>query len=125
MQTITYAHDRTHFQGTRRIVSLLDVKVWCNCKVYFHNSSFEVNSVVFHFDDFNYERRITTIFFFNNCNSAGFFHSAVSTHLNHRKIFLFATRYGVGSLNINCKPHWLAICYLFWIFFFLDRQFRS
>jgi hypothetical protein len=36
----------------------------------------------------------------------------------------------VGSLlcmrNINCKPHWLAICCLSRIFyFFLDRQFRS
>ena len=54
----------------------------------------------------------------------------VSTHLNHRRLFLFSTRYGVDSLlcmrNINGKPHWLAICYLSRIFyFFLDRQFRS
>jgi hypothetical protein len=40
--------------------------------------------------------------------------NAVNTHLNHRRIFLFSTPCGVGSLlcmrNINCKPHWLAIC---------------
>jgi hypothetical protein len=45
-------------------------------------------------------------------------------------IFLFSTPCGVGSLlcmrNINCKPHWLAMCCLSRIFyFFLDRQFRS
>ena len=38
-------------------------------------SPFDINSVVFHFDDFNYGRRyVTTIFFFNNCNSVVFFH---------------------------------------------------
>ena len=45
------------------------------------------------------------------------------------RIFLFSTPCGVGSLlcmrNINCKPHWLAICCLSRIYFFLDRQFRS
>ena len=56
--------------------------------------------------------------------------NAVNTHLNHRRIFLFSTPWGGGSLlcmrNINCKPHWLAICCLSRIFyFFLDRQFRS
>ena len=45
------------------------------------------------------------------------------------RIFLFSTPCGVGSLlcmrNINCKPHWLAICCLFRILnFFLDQQFR-
>jgi hypothetical protein len=34
--------------------------------------------------------------------------NAVSTHLNHKRIFLFFTRLGVWSLlcirNINCKP---------------------
>ena len=48
----------------------------------------------------------------------------VSTHLTHRRIFLFSTRCGVGSLlcmrNINCKPHWLAICYLSRIFYFFS-----
>jgi hypothetical protein len=38
--------------------------------------------------------------------------SPINTHLNHRRIFLFSTPCGVGSLlcmrNINCKPHWLA-----------------
>jgi hypothetical protein len=38
-----------------------DVEVWKNCKVYFkwdwNMSPFDINSVVFHFDDFNYERR--------------------------------------------------------------------
>ena len=38
-----------------------------------NESPFDINSVVFHFDDFNYGRRITTIYLFNNCNSAGFF----------------------------------------------------
>jgi hypothetical protein len=56
--------------------------------------------------------------------------NAVSTHISHRRIFLFSTRCGVGSLlcmrNIICKPQWLVICYLSRIFyFFLDRQFRS
>jgi hypothetical protein len=49
--------------------------------------------------------------------------NAVSAHLNHRRIFLFSTRYGVGLLlcmrNINCKPHWLAICCM------IDRQYSS
>ena len=57
--------------------------------------------------------------------------NAVNTHLIHRRIFLFSTPCGVGSLlcmrNINCKPHWLAICCLSSriFYFFLDRQFRS
>jgi hypothetical protein len=50
--------------------------------------------------------------------------NAVNTHLNHRRIFLFSTPYGVGSLlcmwNINYKPHWLAICCLSRIFYFYD-----
>ena len=37
-------------------------------------SPFDINSVVFHFDDFNYGRR-SQPYFFNNCNSAGFFHN--------------------------------------------------
>jgi hypothetical protein len=36
-------------------------------------SPFDINSIVFHFDDFNYGRRSQPYFFFNNCNSAGFF----------------------------------------------------
>jgi hypothetical protein len=48
--------------------------------------------------------------------------NAVNTHLNHRRIFLFSTPCGGGSLlcmrNINCKPHWLAICCLSRIFYF-------
>ena len=48
--------------------------------------------------------------------------NVVNTHLNHRRIFLFSTPCGVGSLlctrNINCKTHWLAICCLSRIFFF-------
>jgi hypothetical protein len=47
--------------------------------------------------------------------------NAVNAHLNHRRIFLFSTPCGVGSLlcmrNINCKPHWLAICCLSRIFY--------
>jgi hypothetical protein len=35
---------------------------------------------------------------------------------NHKRIFLFSTSCGVGSQlcmrNINCKPHWLAICWM-------------
>ena len=38
-----------------------DVQAWCNFKVYFHNSPFEINSFVFHYDDFHYGRRITAI----------------------------------------------------------------
>jgi hypothetical protein len=50
--------------------------------------------------------------------------NAVNTHLNHRRIFLFSRPCGVGPLlcmrNINCKPHWLAICCLsVWIWGFL------
>ena len=33
---------------------------------------FDINSVVFHFDDFNYGRR-SQPYFFSNCNSAAFF----------------------------------------------------
>jgi hypothetical protein len=53
-----------------------DVQVWKNDKVYFkwgwNKSPFDIHSVVFHFDDFNYGRW-SQPFFFNNCNSAGFF----------------------------------------------------
>ena len=35
-------------------------------------SPFDINSVVFRFDDFNYGRRITTIFFFSNCTQLVF-----------------------------------------------------
>ena len=54
-----------------------DVEVWKNVKVYFKwgwsKSSFDINSVVFHFDDFNYGRRsqpffltiATQLFFFS------------------------------------------------------------
>ena len=35
-------------------------------------SPFDINSVVFHFDDFNYGRR-SQPYFFSNCDSAGFF----------------------------------------------------
>ena len=45
-----------------------DVQSWKIFKVHFkwgwNKSPFDINSVVFHFDDFNYGRRITTIFFF-------------------------------------------------------------
>jgi hypothetical protein len=41
--------------------SLRDLKVWKNVKVYYkwgwNKSPFDINSVVFHFDDFNYGRR--------------------------------------------------------------------
>jgi histidinol phosphatase-like enzyme len=44
-----------------------DVQAGKNVKVYFkrgwNKSPFDINSVVFHFDDLNYGRRITTIFF--------------------------------------------------------------
>jgi hypothetical protein len=50
--------------------------------------------------------------------------SAVNTHLNHRRIFLFSTPSGVGSLlcmqNINWKLHWLAICCLSRIYIFFS-----
>jgi len=44
-----------------------DVQAEQNVKVYFkwgwNKSPFDIISVVFHFDDFNYGRRNTTIFF--------------------------------------------------------------
>jgi hypothetical protein len=53
-----------------------DVQKWKNVKVYFkwrwNMSSFDINSVVFHFEDFNYGRR-SQPYFFSNCNSTGFF----------------------------------------------------
>jgi hypothetical protein len=75
MQAITYAHDRTHFQAgttcTLEWNSVVikdrerDVKVLKNFKIYFkrdwNKSSFDINSVVFQFDDFR--KTITTIFF--------------------------------------------------------------
>jgi hypothetical protein len=43
-----------------------DVEVWNNFKVYFkwgwNKSPFDINSVVFHFDDFNYGRRSQPFF---------------------------------------------------------------
>jgi sRNA-binding regulator protein Hfq len=53
----------------------------------------------------------------------------VFAHLIHRRIFLFSTPCGVWSLvcmrNINCKPHWLAICCLSRIFYFFLDQYRE
>jgi hypothetical protein len=53
-----------------------DVKVWKNFKVYFkwgwNKSPFDINSVVFHVDDFNYGRRSQPYLFFKNCNPAVF-----------------------------------------------------
>ena len=53
-----------------------DLQVWKNVKVYFkwgwNKPPFDINSVVFHFDDFNYGRRSQPYFFYN-CNSTGFF----------------------------------------------------
>ena len=46
-----------------------DVKVWKDFKVYvyfkwgWNKSPFDINSVVFHFDDFNYGRRSQPYFF--------------------------------------------------------------
>jgi hypothetical protein len=44
-----------------------DVQVWKNVKIYikwgWNKSSFDINSVVFHFDDFNYGRRSQPYFF--------------------------------------------------------------
>jgi hypothetical protein len=55
-----------------------DVKVWNNFKVYlklgWNKSSFDINSVVFHSDDFSYGRRITTIFLII-ATQLGFFHN--------------------------------------------------
>jgi hypothetical protein len=45
-----------------------DVQVWKNVKVYFkwgwNKSPFDINSVVFHFDEFNYGRRSQPYFCF-------------------------------------------------------------
>jgi hypothetical protein len=46
-----------------------------NFKWGWNKSPFDISSVVFHFDDFNYGRRSQPYFFLNNCNSAVFFHS--------------------------------------------------
>jgi hypothetical protein len=77
------------------------LQVWKNVKVYFkwgwNKSPFDINSVVFHFDDINYGRRSQPYFFLT-----------IATQL-----FLFIT-----LRNINCKPHWLAICCLSRVFFF-------
>ena len=44
-----------------------DVKVWKDFKVYYKwgwkKSPIDINSIVFHFDDFDYGRRTTTILF--------------------------------------------------------------
>jgi hypothetical protein len=53
-----------------------DVKVLKNVKVYFkwvwNKSPFDINSVVFNVDDFNYGRRSQPYLFYNNCNPAFF-----------------------------------------------------
>jgi hypothetical protein len=53
-----------------------DVKVLKNVKVYFkwvwNKSTFDINSVVFNVDDFNYGRRSQPYLFYNNCNPAVF-----------------------------------------------------
>jgi hypothetical protein len=56
--------------------------------------------------------------------------NAVSTHISHRRIYLFSTRCSVGSCgvlcmrNINCKPHWLVICYLSRIFLIVNVMYN-
>ena len=54
-----------------------DVQVWKNVKVYFkwgwNKSPFDINSVVFHFDDFNYGRRSQPYFFLTIATQVFFF----------------------------------------------------
>ena len=56
--------------------------------------------------------------------------NAVSTHLNHKRIFLFFTRFGcvVAIAHSKYQLQTPLACYIFYlsrIFFFLERQFRS
>jgi hypothetical protein len=56
-----------------------DVQVWKNVKVYFkwvwNKSPFDINSVVFHFDDFNYGRRSQPYFFLTIATQLFSFHN--------------------------------------------------
>jgi hypothetical protein len=114
----------------------IDIKWWhvsTSFKIYLEIlSNFYVTFTIFYYNT------ITLKCTFFSCSSLRtlskriiqFTCNAVNTHLNHRRIFLFSTPCGVGSLlcmrNINYRPHWLAMCCLSRIFyFFLDRQFRS
>jgi hypothetical protein len=114
----------------------IDIKWWLvstSFKIYL-----DIFSYLYTTFTISYHNTISPKCTFSSCSSkrtlsnriTQFTCNAVNTHLNHRRIFLFSTPCGVGSLlcmrNINCKPHWLAICCLSRIFyFFLDRQFRS
>ena len=53
---------------------------------------FDINSVVFHFDDFNYGRPSQPYFFFNNCNSAGFF------SISYNKMKKIYSKHSVGTV---------------------------
>jgi hypothetical protein len=114
----------------------IDIKWWhvsTSFKIYLEIlSNFYVTFTTFYYNTITFKRT------FFSCSSLRtlskriiqFTCNAVNTHLNHRRIFLFSTPCGVGSLlcmrNINYRPHWLAMCCLSRIFyFFLDRQFRS
>ena len=54
-----------------------DVEIWKNFKVYFKwgwsKSPFDINSIVFNFDDFNYGRRWQPYFFLTIATQLGFF----------------------------------------------------
>jgi hypothetical protein len=56
-----------------------DVEVWKNVKVYFkwcwNKWPFDINSLVFHFDDFNYGRRSQPYFFLAIATQLFFFHN--------------------------------------------------
>jgi hypothetical protein len=114
----------------------IDIKWWhvsTSFKIYLEIlSNFYVTFTIFYYNTITFK---CTFFSCSSLRTLSkriiqFTCNAVNTHLNHRRIFLFSTPCGVGSLlcmrNINYRPHWLAMCCLSRIFyFFLDRQFRS
>jgi hypothetical protein len=80
-----------------------DIKVWKNFKVYFkwgwNKSPFDINSVVFHFDDFNYGRRSQP----NLHSSTIFLLNVVTVPTVWYIFFHFIIGYEKNQLSCNCQ----------------------
>ena len=93
-----------------------DVHAGKNVKVYFkwgwNKSPFDINSVVFHVDDFNYGRRITTIFLLIIASQLGvlFSEPIIKWKIYITQLEQFQHRTIVVICQFDITKHWK--CYL-------------
>jgi len=95
-----------------------DVQVWTNFNVNFkwglNKSLFDINSVVFHFDDFNYGRKTATIYFewlkFNSAASSTYIKMNKKTIPDCQKIIVEINKFDITNTYIhNCSFSWLSM----------------